>query len=50
VEMGVEEIDGMECEVYYDPNDMAYEFWFGKNGKYFRVFPMRSMWMWRETL
>lgn len=36
--MGIEEIDGTECEVYYDPNDMAYTFWFEKNGKYFYVF------------
>lgn len=36
--MGVEKIDGTECEVYYDPNDKGYEFFFVKNGKHFFVF------------
>lgn len=35
---GVENIGGTECEVYYDSDDMAYIFWFVKNGKHFKLF------------
>lgn len=38
--VGLETIDGTECEVYADLEfDMLYYFWFEKNGKYFYVSP-----------